>query len=38
MKHFLGSHNSGLRKNGYAEKILKNIKAVSAMQNISGKG
>lgn len=38
MKHFLGSHNSGLRKNGCVEKILKNIEAVSAIQNISRKG
>lgn len=38
MKHFLGSHNSGLRKNGCVEKILKKIKAVSAIQNISRKG
>lgn len=23
MKHFIGSHNSGLRKNAYVEKTLK---------------
>lgn len=26
MKHFLGSHKSGLRKNAYVEKILKKKK------------